>query len=355
MGSSYKYIILIYRKSVFFISFLTLYVTKFLFFLIRPRLIISYNDSEVRDGFGAQFHRVLSLSYVAHFLNLKMIRPNISNLTLHPLDPFRDMNQLMDFMLQTNQVIFSSRSFLELKNIPPKLKVVRKDSLKIKSCFWLGLTSFFRRNTVLITSCEAHSISDLHPDFYYSSINFYFNELVASLHEVGNSQEIIIHYRQGPGNFVIYPGQTISRQLPINLFLNQLEIISKHTDISKFTLRVFTDAPYSDYQFTPPTTQMRLWENTPGFDGYRVTYVGNKLEELIAPYANKLGLKYIIDRDTDPFQMILQMARSPILLLSRSSLSYVAGLFNFGCYIYYAPSFWHSKPSNWLHFERFEG
>ena len=157
-----------------------------------------------------------------------------------------------------------------------------------------------------------------------------------------------MHYRQGAGNFAIYPGQRIPRQIHLDYFLGVIsEILSaKESKIKK--LRVFTDSPREDKEFSPLKEQLDLWVGTPGFHGQNVTYKGLDIENYFNLISKRYGVEVMIERNLDPLEMIIEMANASVLIISRSSLSYIAGLFNSKGSVYFAPGFWHAKPRQWL-------
>jgi hypothetical protein len=323
-------------------------VIRNIFSHLKPKIIIAYDNKSVRDGFGAQLHRILSLCAVAKLMRFRMAQPEISELTLHPLDPFNDLEQLRKYLRELNDSLFESECFFDLRNVSGQTKALKFDSIKLRHLLFSGTLSLVIRKTVILKSCEAHSVSDLNPNDYKDLISEYFKLFLQEIDRIQTRREIVMHYRQGPGDFAIYPGQKISRQMPIEYFLEQLESISKTFDISNYRLILFTDAPRETLYFTPPNEQLTLWHNTPGFNGKQVVYGGSNLEALVEPVARKLRLDFVIDRNSDPFQILLQMARATVLITSRSSLSYVGGLFNNLGQVYLAPDFWHPKLDSWI-------
>lgn len=343
-----QYLAIIYRAFSSTIRKFALGGLKVLFSIASPRLFLLYDNEKTKDGFGAQLHRILSLIHTAHYMHLRIVRPQISDLAIHPLDPFYSSRELHRFLDNANDFLFASPLFLDKSELISDISNFKVGSIKIYTLVKLALKSLVKRKAILLSASEAHSICDLNPNFYQDCIASFFENVINEINCSRNFDEIVIHYRQGPGNFAVYPGQRISRQMSINYFLIQLTTLAGTLDVSKMKLKVYTDAPRNNLVFQPPPDQLLLWEGTPGFERGKVTYVGNDLESVIEPIALQLGLSFTIERNADPLQMVIQMARSSILITSRSSLSYVGGLFNTQGRVFAAPKFWHQNPDSWI-------
>ena len=106
---------------------------------------------------------------------------------------------------------------------------------------------------------------------------------------------------------------------------------------------IFTDAPQEDLKFIPKNNQKVHWEGTPGFVEGNLYVRGNDLRK---SFQSK-GLGVEVVSGGDPIEAIAIMSQASYLIISRSSLSYVAGLLNRTGSVYYAADFWHPKPSTW--------
>lgn len=316
--------------------------------IIRPNLIINYDANKVRDGAGAQLHRILSLSLVSFLFNLRMIQPQIEDITIHPLDPIQDSSSLERYLSDWNNRLFSSRRFIQQPRENLSYKALYVDSLNLRSLIVLAIKSKFSKHSTILHAKESHSISDYCVDYYRAAIDFYFKEFLAFLNSRHNSSELIVHYRQGPGNFAIYPGQRIPRQIDLDYFLDVISKILSAREFEIKKVRVFTDSPREDIKFSPIEEQRDLWVGTPGFQDGNVTYKGLDIENYFNSISTRYGVDVMIERNLDPFKMIIEMANASVLITSRSSLSYIGGLFNSKGSVYFAPRFWHAKPRQWL-------
>lgn len=315
---------------------------------LRSELIIVYDSQNTSDGFGAQLHRIVSLMHTATLLGFSIRKPKISSITIHPLDPIRSIDEMGHFLEISNQRLFGSFQYFDEMINTQNSKLVEISSLNLKTCLrFMILSKIYRKSYVLFVK-EAHAIADLAVDSYQNTIQIYFAEFIGEFRKAKKPDAITVHYRQGVGGFAIYPGQKIPRQLPLEHFKMAILSLSNSDlkDIRK--LRIFTDSPRSSVEFIPPRNQLSLWEGTPGFDGKKVTYSGSDVDAFFGKLSESLNLELEVIRSADPLQMIIEMALTPILITSRSSLSYIGGLFNHSGIVYSAPDFWHFKPSKWV-------
>ena len=92
-------------------------------------------------------------------------------------------------------------------------------------------------------------------------------------------------------------------------------------------------------------------------------WLGNILEKypknLIRIYTNELfelPIQFqnlvIVDNKSTPFEAITHMADCKILVIAKSSMSYIAALMNQG--VVYCPNFWHPKMKDWVYISKLE-
>ena len=314
---------------------------------IKPNLFLAYNAEKVRDGAGAQFHRILSISLVSFLFNLRMVRPHIEDITIHPLDPIQDPINLQGYLNEWNSRVFSSKEYVYRASEERNCKNVYFDSLTLSRLVYISIKSFLLKQPTIIYVNDSHAISDYCVEKYRLAIQFFFTEFLEFLNVQNHRSELIVHYRQGSGGFAIHPGQSIPRQMSINSVISAVEDIASSKIHRISVLRLFTDSPQNSFIFSPIQSQIHLWQNMPGFDGKSVVNESSGVENYLSPAAEKRNLIFVVDRDVDAFQMIVAMARAEALIISRSSLSYVGALFNQDGEVFYPNGFWHTKLKRW--------
>jgi hypothetical protein len=276
-----------------------------------------------------------------------MLRPKIEEVTIHPLDPIQESNSLLRYLGSWNSKLFSSENYSEGEVLLSSYRIRSVKSINLKTFLFFSVYSRFSNKPILIVAQDAHSITDYIVEKYKSCVSHYFSSLDLLINSGKGKHDLIIHYRQGAGGFAVHSGQNIPRQMPIDSVINAIKhsFISSHKKVSR--IRLFTDSPAATFMYTPPPNQIYLWKDMPGFDGSVVTNVSSEIDHLLAPIATELGLPLVVDRHLGAFEMIFDMATAPVLIISRSSLSYLGGLFNSNGKVYYPKGFWHTKLQGW--------
>jgi hypothetical protein len=300
------------------------------------RSAISYANDKKTDGLGAQLQRLVAIRALAKRLNLNYLHSNIKVLAIHPLDPFESENQI-DLFLQKVNDCFHLDSSIETTWVEEELLF---QSLSIWTLVRVFFRSTIRKRNILIKVVEPYAVMELLPNDYKRVIPLFYK-----FPHVGFAgDEIVMHYRYGVGNKVIQPGEKLPRQMDLSYFrdvINKIPI--KHRD-SIGALRVLTDAPEFEILFTPKKNQMHLWKGTPNFHNGSVNIRPVSFKESLGD----LGLDLFVDFGGDALESLLRMSSSRVLILSRSSLSYVGALFNQNAaLVYSAPDFWHPKMKSW--------
>jgi hypothetical protein len=302
----------------------------------NPKVSLSIDAVLLEDGLGAQIQRQLSLKALAHFLNLEFIPRPIRQIAIHPLDNFKDLNEMRDFLNQVND-LFGFKP--ESNSIIHKL--IRVRILTIGKLLRLILISRVTSRNLQVEVLEAYSLVDVDPQIYADSLSGYKLNMasIRSDYQLLES-DICIHYRQGAGGNVIYPGQKISRELNPQYFidlLNRIETVGR-------TITLFTDSPIEDIEFKPDISQEHLWTGTPGYENGKVKIQGLDLKSIFA----KGGYEITVLSGGDLITTLLAFINCKTLIMSRSSLSYVGALLNDNGKIYYPPNFWHPPLNSWV-------
>jgi hypothetical protein len=107
---------------------------------------------------------------------------------------------------------------------------------------------------------------------------------------------------------------------------------------------LFTDAPLSSMEFTPPPEQIQNWVGSPNFDGEKIKIGKSQVEDVFSDS----GFEIEFVHGGDPLEALAIMANARVLIIGRSSLSYVGGLLNRCGKVIYPRSFWHSPLRTWI-------
>jgi hypothetical protein len=155
---------------------------------------------------------------------------------------------------------------------------------------------------------------------------------------------VALHYRQGVGGFALYPGQNVPRETSLTQFEQALLSIAKEVGPKSIeSIIVLTDAPTDVTFYRPPIKQQILWEGTPGYSNGVLTIQPTDFDKL----SEKFDLPVHVIRGGNPLDAIYLMANSDYLLMSKSSLSYLGGIFNNNGEVYFPKNFWHRPLTKW--------
>ena len=140
----------------------------------------------------------------------------------------------------------------------------------------------------------------------------------------------------------IYPGQSISREFEPFLVKKILRDISERYP-DRF-INIFTDGARDSFSYSIKNFQKDSWLNSPSFNETvgSLEMTGLNVENLLL----ELGIIGKVFYGGDPLYAFEIMVSSRILIISKSSLSYVAALISDG-EIYYK-RFWHNPRKDWI-------
>jgi hypothetical protein len=304
--------------------------------LLKPPVAISYDNSSKPDGVGAQIQRLLAIRSLTKNLGLGYVHSGVASVAVHPLDPYQTPAEFQEFINELNSVFFIN-NYSDF--ISKDSNVIRKRTLSFQFLFQVIFSAkFFSKNT-LVLCVEPYAVSDFDPN-NYSGI----------LQELPNFQPIEfsklslgIHYRRGVGGMAVQKGEKISRELPVKYFVGLANELVQDQELAGSEIIIYTDAPSVNLRYEPPANQLELWEQSPRFSNGIMDVLGvNHSDEF-----NALVWAPRIVQGGDPIQAIRELAGLDILIMSRSSFSYIGAILNPNGDIYFPKSFWHPPLKGW--------
>lgn len=301
----------------------------------RAKLTFAFDAVRAEDGTGAQIQRLIATKALSLILGCNYQHAPIEKIAIHPLDPFQDTPSMKKFVAKLNNEFIFHESLKQ-----DYLYILEFPDLKVSQLWKLYIQTKMDSPT-LVRVLNPYLLVDLLPSFYRKAL------AKRVIHNQSSSQEhkesIAVHYRQGVGGFVIYPGMKTPRQIPFDVYLTRLRKIVR-SEPQKFSVKLFTDAPKKPTTFKPPKEQEHLWIGTPGFDNSTMTIKNFDPYKSLRSEVSSLE----IHEGGDPLQAIMEISRADYILMSRSSLSYVAALLApKSTVVFYPKNFWHPKLRGW--------
>ena len=322
-------------------------ITRTVFHFENKDICLTYDDTIKRDGVGAQLHRILALFALSKDLEIDYIHTAITDFSIHPLDPFNDLEKQRVFLRNLNSSIHINSTIREIS----QFRKISVASLNFSILYKYFIISKITRKPTLIAVSEPFGVTDSFPQIY-EIINSKEYALFHSPIYLRNSNEtemdrIAIHFRWGVGGMAVQPGESKPRELPLEYYFRALQFIITEFNLQDYKVSIYTDAPKTETHFLPLSSQIKNWVNTPNFDNSRVTIKGIDLE---SEFRN-LGYEVEVFSGGDPLFAINEMINSNYLIMSKSSLSYVSGLLNRRGIVIYPREFWHPPLSKWISFK----
>lgn len=319
---------------------------KFLIRFTRRNISISYYSGNQFDGTGAQLQRLASVYALSKYLEIDFIKTPLSGVTVHPTDPFQTEDDYNQYLTRVGNFLRLEAQDFNVQDLD--CKYIDFSIVTTPALLKVVIRNVFQRCRIHLNVFQANSIIDYWPELIPTFVCVNKNELnSAKLDNSGAS--IAIHYRQGAGGFPIYPGQKLSRQIDLGIYTKLLgECIDDLREAERIGITVFTDSPQEETNFTPPKEQLVQWLGTPGFDGNKVTIIPTDFQPIKSFASNRVSVS--IEHGGNPLDAFAFMTQADVLIMSRSSFSYLAGLLNLNGTIYFPANFWHSPLRSWRKF-----
>jgi hypothetical protein len=336
------------RKSYFILTrLLKVLILRFSHSAIRrlvKNLYISYDSGAAVDGTGAQLQRLISVAALSNFFGLNYLPSKIENFSVHALDPFQSDKDYLDQLVRLNQFL----TFPNIFSIGPEsaIEKVYISKLTIRKFLFEIFKQILKPSPRTLVVLEVYPVSEFCPGVFTD----FGVRISEGLQPVGNvdGHHLVVHYRQGVGGNVIYPGQKIPRQIEFNKIVDVIsDLIRSKTANPISQITILTDAPNTISFYTPPENQRVLWEGTPGYSDGIMTIQPMDFSELHA----LTNLPLLVIRGGNPLDAIKVMAVSDVLIMSKSSLSYVGALLNTKGIVYCPRSFWHNPLGSWVKYD----
>lgn len=272
-------------------------VIKLIYYFVKKKSTLTCYSGN--DGGGAQLQRIMSVASLCHYLGIEFVFTPISEIDFHPIEIVES-----SWIKEWNSLINFSDVYTTNDNY----------QLKKSRLFDTIILTIFKKNNYAISG--AHKFADSHPDEYDKLISS--KGLNITKNNETNipiktcSKNIILHYRM-PIVGVNHKLFNIEkrREVSISKFIYSVEKIKEQNNIEANCIRVFL----YDKNMAPYDLLYRFPEVT-------------------------------FDDSTNAIDAIRLMSISDVLLVSYSSMSYLAALFNKNI-VYHYRDFWHSPKSYW--------
>jgi hypothetical protein len=297
---------------------------------LHEKLVLTYDNNKMTDGVGAQLQRIYGIYSISRFLGVSYLHSPLTRVDYQGLaaleenvaDPgfhheFNDLFQIESDVLLTNDF-----QTIHLSNISVDL---------VRQLAALSDRHEINGRPSLVKLLLPYGIADRFPDCY--EVCKEISPFASSGHE-GGALRVALHVRRGEQVLL-----DSDRMLPNSYFVNVAKRVAQVLDSLRidYQIELHTEVPSKEFLAQPdhPGIANRI-------SGPRV--VSPDMFELkefdvlpsLVPYINGTAI-----------DCLRRLATADVLVMSRSSLSYVGGILNRNGVVLYHP-FWHSPLSSWL-------
>jgi len=291
-------------------------------------LVITYDNESLQDGLGSQALRILGIYSVAKLLGIHYQHTPIMAFEEEYSHGMKEENAESNLLDQVND-FFCFPSKTRKTQVE---EVLRKREIGFLALLRLRLRFLFTKKTVLLRLLLPFNITDRIPWVYSAGIYY----LRRRNQDALVPKDIyVVHVRRGYGYLTMNPAFFRPRHLPYDYYSAALGVIANRFFHDKqLKIIVHTDLSPIDIKWKPfQERQVAAAKKSLGVEG--------KFEGLLLPGIDlKERIKFPenalveIEYCSSFMKTFLDMSNCKVLIQSKSSLSYLAGLLNRGIVIW---------------------
>ena len=310
----------------------------------KPKFYVTYDNQAVMDGVGAQLQRIVSVFGVSKKAKVGYLHSGLKEFGLEPflsktiLEREAEIDHWNQLFI-SDLVVFNKLPTDRLIN-PKRISIFRLRVL----CFF----SRFSRFRVVCQLAEPRLISDKYPECLLNTPDMLSPKVARIIAEAPQTEfTIVVHIRQG----VLVLSQFKDRLLPLSSYEKILQHLVPFLERTNTKYKILI--PRENGQGNRiPATDSKVTESIAldpknknldfTKDGY-VTLIHEEPSIEITPILSQA----IWLPEESSYSDFCRMIQADLLIVSKSSFSFVAGLFNGESIKIYTP-FWHTAPISWI-------
>jgi len=303
-------------------------------------LVLTYDNESLQDGLGSQALRILGIYSIAKVFFIRYQHTPIKEFIeerAHGLTGKRSESRLLN---QVNEFFHFPSSTLKSNNF----EILTMRNISGKTLLKLKLRHLFTRRIVVLRLLLPFNITDRLPRIYSIGVR----HLRRQHRQLLVQKDItVVHVRRGYGYLYSEKSSLRPRHLPFKYYSSVLECVAKKKYGDTFQVIVHTDLSPTQTKWRPFQKKVgaaieRIQKTKSRSDGFNLPGV-NLRETISFPMNAIVRIEYC----SDFMKTFLDMCNCTILVQSKSSFSYLAGLVNSGLVIW-PSSHGHSKKPGWL-------
>jgi hypothetical protein len=297
---------------------------------IGRKLVLTYDDARLTDGAGAQLQRIYAIYSVSRLLGVPYLHSPLARVDYQGLSTLADDAMSTTFHEELNALLR-----IDSDPVPPgELYSIRLPDLSLK-LLELLVGGFDKNETggrpLLLRLATPYGIADRFPDCYRvcKSISPF-----AAAPRDGRPLRIALHVRRGDLLAI-----ESHRMLPNAYYVAVARSLTHLLDALAIDYRIelHTELPVAPFTVQPTHRHVSGRVNAP----LEIRPEMSRLEDF-----DELPHLVRCINDTAA-ECLRKLATADILVMSRSSLSYLGGILNKTGAVLYHP-FWHAPLSSWI-------
>lgn len=316
-------------------------------FQLKPKLFLTYDNSLVLDGVGAQIQRIVSIYGVSRLVKVGYLHAPIIDFDPQIFSDSTYAERLPDIEKWNSLFRYDLPRYVQANGD----FIFHTNKIGIRRLEILNFLSRFSRSRIICKMGNPRKITDEFPNILNSASEL-MSKPIDKINSVNGSNDfkIVVHIRQG----VLALSQFKNRLIPLSHYENVLGTVTKI--LKTFGIQYQILIPQETGQSTrlsiensqviqsmaldPDNAQVRV--NNDG----TVTLIHESLDLIVTPILCKTWWLEPASAFSD-FELMLN---ADLLIISKSSFSFLAGLINQKAIKIFAP-FWHSTPDDWFNAE----
>jgi hypothetical protein len=294
---------------------------------LRGKIALTYDNTGLTDGMGAQLQRIYGIYSVSRLIGSSYVHSPVARVDYQGLSSLEDNAYDPGFVDDLNRTFLIDSDISSVENF----REVRLRDISMATIDEL-VTTFHRDSAggkpLLVRLLFPYGISDHFPDCY--EICKELSPFVAPA-PIGRPFRVAVHVRRGD----LFAVQS-HRMLPNSYYLRVAHAVARGLEEQQFGY------------------QIELWTEVPqGRLEIGADHLGQGNAPLVVtPEMCRLDEfselpNLVMCINGSPIECMRQLATADVLVMSRSSFSYVAGILNKNGIALYHP-FWHGAPSSWI-------
>ncbi len=311
---------------------------------------LTYNASECTDGSGAQVQRIFGIYAISRKFRIQYYHSKIVNVDFNPGDGIQTPFEMQKYIVKLNEFLsfLDSQDFpsteirkLNFRQFPRIFRFKILVEMYYQVFFWITrLKAFLSKKNLLLEVSNPYPLIDQIPNSYSRLQEF--NPF--GFEKKTNSQfSIHIHLVRSK----VSQEQLATRFTPDEWYLAILREVVKvlQSNEVEYEIIIHTDVSKSN-----------MWELPSGSNSESRKYwekAGIKIDNGRMSVSDESAIKNFLHFEktriitgVDPVIAWSHMSTADLLLMGKSSFSYVSALLNKSGLIVGTP-FWHAFPSNW--------